>query len=354
VTTQVFAKVNGSALDIAAPHLGSGRVFVATQEGQIWQVSATGQVGATPLLDISKEITSGGERGLLGLALHPRFSLDPRVFVNYTDLDGNTVIASFRFTGTEFDPASEQVILRQQQPYPNHNGGGLAFGRDGDLYIGLGDGGSGGDPLGNGQSLETFLGKMLRIDIDHPDPGKAYGIPADNPFVGRTGARPEIWAYGLRNPFRFSFDQAANDLWIGDVGQDRWEEIDVVRAGSPSGKDFGWNIAEGNHCFQPADGCNIGGLAPPISEYGHDQGCAVIGGLVYRPSTFPLLDGGYLFTDSCTATLWAIPADATSFVEPVPVGELGGSPAGFGINAQGDLLVARLDGTILKLSAASR
>ena len=357
VATESFAKVPGSALAIAAPDDGSGRLFVATQEGQIWLVSASGSVDPNPMLDISASISSGGERGLLGLALHPGFpGVDDRAFVNYTDPDGNTVIASFRLAadGRSFDPGSRLVILRQQQPFPNHNGGGVEFGPDGDLYIALGDGGSGGDPHGNGQNLGTFLAKMLRIHVD-VDPVRAlYSVPKDNPFVTRSGAKPEIWLYGLRNPFRFSFDRATGDLWIGDVGQDRWEEIDVVRAGDPGGEDFGWNVMEGNHCYQPAEGCNTEGLSRPISEYGHDQGCAVIGGYVYRGSAYPMLDGGYLFSDSCTATLWAIPATATSLVEPVPVGQIGGSPAGFGEDAAGELYVARLDGTIWKLTASVR
>jgi glucose/arabinose dehydrogenase len=358
VSAAMVTKIHGSALAIAAPDDGTGRLFVVAQEGQIWSIGRGPAYDLAPMLDLSKEITSGGERGLLGLALHPGFAKDPRAFVNYTDLDGNTVIASFRLTsdGAAFDPSSEQVILRQQQPFPNHNGGGVEFGPDGDLYIALGDGGSGGDPQGNGQNLGTFLAKMLRIDVDVASSrgGGPYTIPADDPFVAKAGAKPEIWLYGLRNPFRFSFDRATGDLWIGDVGQDHWEEIDVVRAADRGGEDFGWNITEGNHCFKPADGCNTSGLTPPVSEYGHDQGCAVIGGNVYRGAAYPILDGGYLFSDSCSATLWAIPASATSMVAPVPVGQLGGSPAGFGEDQAGELYLARLDGTIWQLSASSR
>lgn len=364
VATTMVAKINGSALAIAAPDDGSGRLFAVAQEGQIWSVAPGG--AARKMLDISQEITSGGERGLLGLALHPGFPKDPRAFVNYTDVDGNTVIASFVLAagGTTFDPASEQVILRQQQPFSNHNGGGVEFGPDGDLYIALGDGGSGGDPQGNGQNLGTFLAKILRIDVDHATGGggtaliEPYRVPPDNPFVGKAGAKPEIWLYGLRNPFRFSFDRSTGDLWIGDVGQDHWEEIDVVRAGDHGGENLGWNVTEGNHCYKPADGCDITGLTPPVSEYGHDQGCAVIGGNVYRGAAYPILEGGYLFTDSCSATLWAIPSTSsstsTSIIEPVPVGQIGGSPAGFGEDPRGELYVARLDGTIWELTATSR
>jgi glucose/arabinose dehydrogenase len=354
VTPVPFAKVPGSALAIAGQQVGSGRIFVATQEGQIWEVSATGQVAATPMLDISKEITTGGERGLLGLALPPPTSTYRRAVVNYTDLNGNTVIASFSMnaSGNAFEPASEQVILRQQQPFPNHNGGGVAFARDDNLYIGLGDGGSGGDPNGNGQNLGTFLAKILRIDVEHAH-GQAYAIPADNPFTNRAGAKPEVWLSGLRNPFRFSFDSMTGDLWIGDVGQDRWEEIDVLPAGS-GGEDLGWNVMEGNHCYQPADGCDTTGLTRPVTEYGHDQGCAVIGGNVYRGEAYPQLIGAYLFSDSCSGTIWAIPNTTRSLTQPVPVGHVSGSPAGFGENAQGDLFVATLDGNIWKLTATSR
>jgi len=357
VVPEAIAKVDGSALAIAAPDDGSGRLFVATQEGRIWSVGLGPAHDLTLMLDISKRLSSGGERGLLGLALHPGFPTDPRAYVDYTDPDGNTVVAAFSLDTADpsrFDPASEHVLLRQQQPFPNHNGGGVAFGPDGDLYIGFGDGGSGGDPNGNGQNLGTFLAKLLRIDVDHPYRGQAYAVPADNPFVTRTGAKPEIWLYGLRNPFRFSFDRATGDLWIGDVGQDKWEEVDVLRRSAPGGDDLGWNLMEGNHCYKPAESCDTTGLTRPVTEYGHDQGCAVIGGNVYRGAADPALVGGYLFSDSCSGTIWAIPASATSLVQPVPVGQVTGSPAGFGEDAAGELYIASLDGTIWRLTATSR
>jgi glucose/arabinose dehydrogenase len=357
VLPEAVAKIHGSALAIAAPDDQSSRLFVATQEGQIWSVGPGPAHDLALMLDISKQITSGGERGLLGLALHPGFSSDSRAFVNYTDLHGDTVIASFSIaTGNpdRFDPASERAILRQAQPFSNHNGGGIEFGPDGDLYIGLGDGGSGGDPNGNGQNLGTFLAKLLRIDVDHPYRGQAYAVPEDNPFVGRTGAKPEIWLYGLRNPFRFSFDRASGDLWIGDVGQGAWEEVDVVRRNEPGGDDLGWNVMEGNHCYKPADNCDTTAMTRPVSEYGHDQGCAVIGGNVYRGEAYTQLIGGYLFSDSCSGTIWAIPASTTLLVQPAPVGQVSGSPAGFGEDTAGELYIASLDGTIWKLTATSR
>jgi glucose/arabinose dehydrogenase len=357
VNVRQFAKVNGGALAIAAPADGSGRLFVATQQGQIWSVSSDGKAAATPMLDIASRITSGGERGLLGIALHPGFPTDPRVFVDYTDLKGNTVVSSFSLASGAtdgFDPGSERVILQVEQPFPNHNGGGVVFGPDSDLYIALGDGGSGGDPDGNGQNLDALLAKMLRIDVDHPSSGKAYGIPTDNPFRDENGAKPEIWLYGLRNPFRMSFDRPTGDLWIADVGQSKWEEIDVVRAGSGGGQNFGWNVTEGDHCYKPADNCNTTGITPPASEYGHDEGCAVIGGNVYRGAAFPILRGGYLFTDSCSGTIWAIPATTISIVPAVAVGEVSGSPAGFGEDPAGELYIASLNGVIWKVAASSR
>jgi glucose/arabinose dehydrogenase len=357
VSLEPYAKVPGSPLAIVAPDDGSGRLLVATQEGLIWAVT-NGVTADHPMLDISARITSGGERGLLGIAVHPGFPTDPRIFVDYTDGDGNTVVSSFRMaTGdpTRFDPSIENVILRQEQPFPNHNGGAVVFGPDGALYITLGDGGSGGDPQGNGQNLDTLLGKILRIDIDHPDPADGtYGISADNPFVGRNGARPEIWLYGLRNPWRISFDRRTSDLWIGDVGQDRWEEVDVVPDGQ-SGLNFGWNVMEGDHCFQPAQGCDQATSIHPIAEYGHDQGCTIIGGYVYRGSAYPILRGGYLFADYCSGTIFAITAiDPTTSRLPVAVGETDSGVSAFGEDAAGELYVANLDGTISRVTAASR
>ena len=360
VGLEPYASVSGSALDIVAPDDGTGHLLVATQEGRLWAVRGD-LASPALLLDVSKRISSGGERGLLGIALHPGFPTDPRIFVDYTDLEGDTVVSSFGLAGdgsSRFDPASERIVLQVAQPFENHNGGGIAFGPDGELYIALGDGGSGGDPMGNGQGLETPLAKILRIDVDHPSGGKAYAIPTDNPFASRSGARGEIWLYGLRNPWRFSFDRTTGDLWIGDVGQERWEEIDVARAGDGGGQDFGWNVTEGAHCFEPADGCDQAGLSLPVSEYGHDQGCAVIGGFVYRGSAYPLLSGAYLFSDSCSGTIWAIPATANpngvgSLVAPVAVGQAHGSPAGFGQDIAGELYLANLDGTISHIVATS-
>jgi len=294
-----------SPVDVADPGDGSGRLFVAEQAGRI-RIVHDGALVDRPFLDITDRIASGGERGLLGLAFHPGYPNDPRFFVNYTDRNGDTVIAAYRVAAGDpdvADPSSEVVLLHVDQPYPNHNGGGTVFGPDGMLYLALGDGGSGGDPQGNGQRVDTLLAKILRIDVAHPAQGKPYGIPPDNPYVGVAGARPEIWMTGLRNPWRFQFDPATGDLWIGDVGQSKWEEIDVARAGQ-RGLDFGWNITEGFHCYQPSDGCDQSGLTPPVAEYGHDLGCAVIGGVVFRGPAQGALAGGYVFGDACSDNLW--------------------------------------------------
>lgn len=315
-----------SPVDVADPGDGSGRLFVAEQAGRI-RIVDDGTLVDRPFLDITDRIASGGERGLLGLAFHPGFPTDPRFFVNYTDRDGNTVIASYRVSESDpdvADPASEAVLLHVAQPFPNHNGGGTVFGPDGMLYLALGDGGSAGDPQVNGQRVDTLLAKILRIDVDHPDPGKAYGIPTDNPYVGVDGARPEIWLTGLRNPWRFRFDPVTGDLWIGDVGQARWEEIDVARAGQ-RGLDFGWNIMEGFHCYKPSDGCDQSGLVLPVAEYGHDLGCAVIGGVVFRGAAQGSLTGGYVFGDACSDNLWLMDPAGDGRREPVIAATIGRS-----------------------------
>jgi glucose/arabinose dehydrogenase len=324
-----------SPVEVADPGDGSGRLFVAEQAGRI-RIVHDGTLVDRPFLDITNRIASGGERGLLGLAFHPGYPNDPRFFVNYTDTSGNTVIASYRISASNpdvADPESEVVLLHVDQPYPNHNGGGTVFGPDGMLYLALGDGGSAGDPQGNGQRVDTLLAKLLRIDVDRPDPGKAYGIPPDNPYVDINGARPEIWMTGLRNPWRFRFDPGTGDLWIGDVGQAKWEEIDVARAGQ-RGLDYGWNIMEGFHCYQPADGCDQSGLTEPVAEYGHDLGCAVIGGVVFRGASQGALAGGYVFGDACSDNLWLMDPAADGRREPVIAATIGSTLSS--INAADD------------------
>jgi glucose/arabinose dehydrogenase len=300
----------------------SGRIFVLEQRGQV-RVVRDGRLAGDPFLNIGDRVRSGGERGLLGLAFHPSFPNDPRFFVNYTDLEGDTVVSSFSVPAPDADRAVadiEQVLLRIDQPFSNHNGGALAFGPDGYLYISTGDGGGGGDPEGNGQRLDTLLGKVLRIDVDGDAVDGRYGIPADNPFADGQGAEPEILHVGLRNPWRMSFDRLTGDLWIGDVGQGRWEEVDVARSGS-GGLNFGWNRVEGFECFEPTD-CDPTQFTAPVTAYGHDLGCSVIGGAVYRGTNQPLLAGGYVYSDYCGGNLWVLdptqdgPLDGTLVAEP--------------------------------------
>ena len=337
---------------------GGNRLFVAEQGGRI-RIIRDGRIGATPVLDISAEITTGGERGLLGVAFHPKYPSDPRVFVDYTDTNGDTQVSSFVVSSGDvdrLDPTSETRILHVTQPYPNHTGGALVFDPGGMLLVSLGDGGSGGDPQGNGQSLGTLLGKILRIDVDHADADHPYRIPADNPFAdGAAGHRPEISLWGLRNPWRMSFDRATGDLWIGDVGQNLWEEVDVQRAGAPRGTNFGWNRMEGTHCFQPAQGCEDASLTLPVTDYGHDLGCTVIGGNVYRGSAQKPLVGGYMFGDYCTGTIWAIDSAGDGYRPPVQVGASGRNLSAFGEDETGELFAADISGgAILRVAATAR
>jgi glucose/arabinose dehydrogenase len=330
---------------------GTGRRLVASQDGTIWVVGADGSVGPNPIVDLSARIRSGGEQGLLGIAAHPTFPTDPRVFVNYTDTNGDTIVASLSLAegrDDRLDPDSHQQLVFVDQPYPNHNGGALAFGPDGYLYVSLGDGGAGGDPLDNGQRLDTLLGKILRLDIDG---GETYLIPEGNPFAG-GGGLPEIWLYGLRNPWRMSFDRETGDLWLGDVGQGSWEEIDVARAGV-GGLNFGWVVMEGSHCYR-ADTCDRDGLALPASDYGRDQGCTVIGGYVYRGVEYAFLKGTYLFADYCSGNIFVIDASATEYATPTVVGSGSNGIAAFGEDAAGELYTLALDGTISRLVATER
>lgn len=356
VTLEPYATVKGGPLAIVAPRDGTGRLFVASQDGLAWVVR-DGKTSAVPLLDVRDNFTTGGERGLLGLAVHPRFPADPRIFVDYTDANGDTVVSSFRINAADpnrVDPDSEAVILQVDQPASNHNGGAIVFGPDGYLYISLGDGGGGNS--GNGQKLDTLLGKILRIDVDATSVAP-YGIPADNPFAHTAGARPEIWLYGLRNPWRTSFDPETGDFWIGDVGASAWEEVDVIRSGGSGragagGQNLGWDVMEGAHCLDGSTSCRTEGLTLPVTEYGHDQGCTVIGGAVYRGAVYPMLRGLYVFDDACSGTVFAIDATTSALVKPTIVGTFEGSPVSFGEDQAAELYVANLDGTISRVVAA--
>jgi len=342
------------AVAIANAHDDSGRLFVASQTGQIWVIS-NGRRAAQPALDLAGRISFGGERGLLGLAFHPDFPADPRLFVDYTDPSGNTVVSSFRVDPGDparIDAGSESVLMGVAQPFANHNGGGLAFGPDGFLYIALGDGGGAGDPQRNGQRLDTLLGKILRVDVDHAAAGRAYAVPAGNPLVDRAGARPEIWLVGLRNPWRFSFDRATGDLWIGDVGQNAWEEVDVARAGI-GGLNFGWAVMEGFHCYPSGDRCVRGGLTLPVAEYAHKPACTVIGGYVYRGTAFPALSRRYLFGDYCSGDVFAIDSRAEGRHEPERIGKTGGGLAAFGEDQAGELYIANVtEGSVSRILVA--
>lgn len=344
-------------IGIVAADDGSDRLFVLEQAGRVRVVGPDGSLQAEPFVDLSDRILSGGERGLLGLAFHPRFATNGRLFIHYSRAgDGATVLAELQANAarTSADPASERILLTQLQPYSNHNGGQLAFGPDGYLYLGLGDGGSGGDPLGNGQNTNVLLGKILRLDVDgQPASGRAYAIPADNPFAA-GGAQPgrgapEVWAYGLRNPWQFSFDPRAGDLYIGDVGQGSWEEIDRQPSDSPGGENYGWNVMEGRHCYR--DGCDQAPYVKPIAEYSHELGCSVTGGRVYRGAAQPELVGIYVFGDYCSGRLFTLQVDEGT-VTPKVVAETGLGITAFGTGEDGELYVTDVrGGTIYRIVA---
>jgi glucose/arabinose dehydrogenase len=294
---------------------GSNRVFVASQLGKIHVFPNDPQVAKTQVfLDLEPQVVykdRENEEGLLGLAFHPRYKQNGQFFVYYTTTDAphTSVISRFRVSKDDpdrADPDSEEELLRIKQPFWNHNGGTIVFGPDGYLYIGLGDGGLARDPMGNGQNLKTLLGSILRIDVDHKDPGKAYAVPKDNPFVGRDDARGEIWAYGIRNVWRIAFDPATGVLWAADVGQDLWEEIDLIQRGG----NYGWNLREGMHPFGKNGSGPREDLIDPIWEYHHDVGKSITGGSVYRGSRLPDLVGAYLYADYVTGKIWALRYDA--------------------------------------------
>lgn len=320
---------------------GSGRLFIVEQPGVI-RVLLGGALLAEPFLDIRERVGSvGNEQGLLGLAFHPRYADNRFFYVNYTDLNGDTVVSRFKVTRNpnRADPFSEKVLLSVDQPYANHNGGHLLFGPDGYLYIGLGDGGSGGDPQGNAQSLQTLLGKILRIDVDGGNP---YGIPADNPFAEQDGL-PEIWALGLRNPWRYSFDELNGDLYIADVGQNRWEEVNYLPAGSPAGVNFGWDYYEGSHVYEGTPPEDLD-LIDPVAEYEHVQGrCSVSGGIVYRGDKFPQWRGVYMYADLCSSTVYGLLRDPDGGWQQGPIFEATGlGITAFAQDQVGDLYVTDL------------
>lgn len=320
---------------------GSGRLFVVEKHGTIRIVTA-GAVEPTPFLDIRPIVGSrASEQGLLAVAFHPNYVTNGLFFVNYTDTNGDTVVARYRVSDNPnlADPSSASIVLTLDQPAANHNGGMVAFGPDGYLYIGTGDGGRAGDPWGNAQNPQALLGKMLRLDVDAGEP---YAIPADNPFVGDPAVRDEIWALGLRNPWRYSFDRATGDLYIADVGQNAWEEINFQPASSQGGENYGWNLMEGLHCFSPPSNCDPGGLTPPIAEYGHELGCSVTGGYVYRGAGFPALAGAYYFGDFCSGRIWALHRDTAGRWTMTELLQSGLSISSFGEDEVGEVYVTDL------------
>lgn len=346
-------------LDIQQPADSSGRLFVVEQGGHIQIIQGNGARASTPFLDVTGRagFTFGGETGLLGLAFHPQYAQNRRFFVNYTRNVGaqlQSVIAEFTASPTDAnsaDPATENILLTLDQPFANHKGGGLAFDQSGFLYIAFGDGGSGGDPQCNGQNINVLLGKILRIDVDSPPAvGLNYAIPPSNPFVNQTG-RDEIWVYGLRNPFRFSFDSANGNLWIGDVGQDSFEEVDLLTP-QQGGANLGWNLREGTHVF-PATTCSQTGnqLTDPIFDYGRSDGDAtVIGGHVYHGQKIPALAGSYVFGDFISGRVWSLTQSGQSGTRTFLLTTAGNDLSAIGQDQAGELYVVRyLSGAIERL-----
>ncbi len=330
-----------------------GDVLVSSQAGHVWVIGeeylTEEHIFSRELLDIRDRVSSrGSEEGLLGLALAP----DNRghIYVYYSAASPRrSVVSRFDYSATakSADTDSELVILEVEQPYPNHNGGQIAFGPDGYLYIGLGDGGLAGDPLGSGQDTSTLLGSILRIDVSQSTPEQPYAIPPDNPFAD-SGGRGEIWAYGLRNPWRFSFDRETGELWAGDVGQNRWEEIDLIEPGG----NYGWNVLEGNHCFTPSEGCDREGTVPPVWEYSLDgEPCSVIGGYVYRGAAIPWLNGAYVYGDFCSGKVFGLRYTNGEVAEHQELADTGLRITSFAQDNDGELYLLSQQSGIYRLAA---
>lgn len=328
----------------------TSRLFIVEKGGTV-RVLRHGVLLPTPFIDLSGRVTKGSEQGLLGMAFHPT---DGRVVLSFTvagpERGGRSRVATFT-PGADpdvLDPASEQLVIEVDQPYSNHNGGHVAFGPDGYLYFGLGDGGSGGDPQGHGQDRSDLLGSLLRLDLDH---GLPYTVPASNPFVGQAGARGELWNWGLRNPWRFSFDRANGNLYIADVGQNEWEEVDVQPAASPGGENYGWAVMEGEHCYT-GSGCNRNGLVMPVIEYGHGDGCSITGGYVYRGQAIPELAGTYFYGDYCDGWIrsFVYQGGTATNASSWPSLDTGQQITSFGEDARGELYVVLAGGTIYRIA----
>jgi glucose/arabinose dehydrogenase len=351
LTTTLVVRGLDRPVDLQAPPGETRRLFVAEQTGRI-RIVRDGVLLARPFLDLSARVGHAFEQGLLGLAFHPRYAQTGLFFVNYTDGDNRTHLLSFAASADPdvADPGTERTVLAVDKLTVHHNGGALAFGADGMLYVGVGDGISGGDPFGNAQNLGLLLGKILRLDVDRALP---YAVPRDNPFVGVAAARPEIWAYGLRNPWRFSFVRDTGDLVIGDAGEDRVEEIDVGSGARGGGENYGWNIMEGTLCFSPDTGCPAAGLTPPVLEYDHDEGCVVIGGITYDGCRMPALRGTYFYSDYCTSFVRSFRMENGQAVDRRDrTDALGGgldNVTSFGVDGEGEIHILDEDGEIYKI-----
>lgn len=344
---------NGLTNLVSITHAGDSRIFITLQDGLVMIHDGT-RVLPEPFLDVRALTNGDAERGLLSIAFHPHYADNGLFYVNYTNLSGNTVVARYSVSPTDpnrANPSTAVPILAVNQPFANHNGGQLQFGPDGYLYIGMGDGGSGGDPGNRAQNLGELLGKMLRLDVDSASP---YAIPPSNPFIGQPGVRPEIWSYGLRNPWRFSFDRASGDLWIADVGQGTWEEIDFQPATSIGAENYGWRRMEGTHCFNPSSNCNPGNLVLPIIEYDHSVGCSVTGGSVYRGTRNPRLLGQYIYGDYCSGRIFGATRGATGAVTTRQLLDVTFNISTFGEDLAGEIYVGDYSNGILYRLVDSR
>ncbi|MFN0073829.1 MAG: PQQ-dependent sugar dehydrogenase [Chloroflexota bacterium] len=333
---------------------GSGRVFVVERAGMI-RVIQSGQILTTPFLNVRDLITtSGSEQGLLGLAFHPGYAQNGQFFIYYTANDGANTVARYYVSADPnmADPGSASLLMAIPDSRSNHNGGMLAFGPDGYLYFGTGDGGGAGDPDRNGQNSQALLGKLHRIDVNGADPGLPYAIPPSNPFAARGGSGGQVWAYGLRNPWRFSFDRFTGEMYIADVGQGDYEEIHLQPAGSSGGENYGWNIMEGAHCYPMNARCSQDGLVAPIAEYSHADGdCSVTGGYVYRGTQSPSLQGAYLFGDFCSGRVWMIRRDASGSWTAELLIDTDHQISSFGEDEAGEVYLLALSGSIFRVVA---
>jgi len=359
VLTPVVSGLHAPVQVTYAPD-GSGRLFVVEQGGKV-RIVKGGVLLSTPFIDIGYRLETGGERGLLGIAFHPSYATNGKFYLYFTRKgDGDVAINEYRVSSGNPDVATQAAIRRIitiDEPYANHNGGHMAFGRDGYLYIGTGDGGSGGDPGNRAQSLNVLLGKMLRINVNGSVGARQYRIPLSNPYLGKPG-RNEIWSRGLRNPWGWSFDRVTGDLWIADVGQNRYEEVDrslVNDKPSSGGKgiNYGWRIMEGRHCYRPSTGCRTSGLKFPVVEYSHSQGCSVTGGYVYRGTAVPTLASRYVFGDYCSGSIWTISRTAVAPATKSLLFDTSMLISGFGEDQAGELYVLDFSaGTLYRFDAA--